>query len=57
MARKKVNLDLRKKAPIKKKTYQGQGARSKFGTAPRGQYPPAGGRRYRKRNRGQGRSR
>jgi len=54
MAKRKTGIDLRKKAPVKKKTSIGQGSRSKYGTPTREKYPPAGGRKYRKRYRGQG---
>ena len=47
-------LVLRKKAPIKKKTSIGHGACSKHGSPTREKYPPAGGRKYRKKYRGQG---
>ena len=57
MAKKVKGIDLRKKAPVKKKTSIGQGSRTKFGQPTREKYPPAGGRKYRKKYRGQGRSR
>ena len=50
-------IALRKKQPIKKKTSIGQGANSKHGSPTRSKYPPAGGRKYRKKYRGQGRNR
>ena len=53
MAKMKMN-DRRKKSPVKKKTSIGHGARSKHGQPTRSQFPPAGGRKYRKRYRGQG---
>jgi len=56
-AKSKLGTDLRKKAPVKKKTSIGMSPRTKLGQPNRGLYPPAGGRRYRKKYRGQGKRR